>query len=208
MRFTFYAVLGAMALGGCLNAAPTGASPDMAGSKSDLGTSPLGDLGGFVFQADSPEVYVAKVKNVLVGLPPSDDEVNQVRSGAITLAALVDKWMALPAPSGSTYATLYEQKMSTFFQLAFQQTQITAADYINTDWHMVTTRARRGGTLFYDLAAAPNISDANGNPATDPQHATGFPSSTLPAFFGMELADQHEQPDARHHQSGAHRGHW
>ena len=33
---------------------------------------------GVNFSADSPAVYVAKVKNILVGLPPTDDEVAQV----------------------------------------------------------------------------------------------------------------------------------
>ena len=28
-----------------------------------------------MFQADPPAVYVAKVKNILVGLPPTDDEI-------------------------------------------------------------------------------------------------------------------------------------
>ncbi len=30
------------------------------------------------FQADQPYTYVAKVKNLLVGLPPTDDEIQQV----------------------------------------------------------------------------------------------------------------------------------
>jgi len=65
-------------------------------------------------------VYVAKVKNLLVGLPPTDDEIAQVTKDPTALGALVDSWIALPQ---------YDQKMRTFFELAFQQTQITSADF-------------------------------------------------------------------------------
>jgi hypothetical protein len=72
------------------------------------------------FQVDAPAVYVAKVKNILVGLPPTDDEVKQVTADPTALGVLVDQWMALPQ---------YQQKMLVFFELAFQQTQITTADF-------------------------------------------------------------------------------
>jgi hypothetical protein len=75
---------------------------------------------GILFSADSPEVYVAKVKNILVGLPPTDDEVAQVKANPSALGGLVDTWMAMPE---------YQQKMMVFFELAFQQTQINAADF-------------------------------------------------------------------------------
>ena len=72
------------------------------------------------FQIDAPAVYVAKVKNILVGLPPTDDEIKQVTADPAALGGLVDQWMTLPQ---------YQQKMLVFFQLAFQQTQITTADF-------------------------------------------------------------------------------
>jgi hypothetical protein len=72
------------------------------------------------FQADPPSVYVAKVKNVLVGLPPSDDEVAAVRADPKALRALIDGWMQLPE---------YQAKMQRFFELAFQQTQVSAVDF-------------------------------------------------------------------------------
>jgi hypothetical protein len=74
------------------------------------------------FQADPPSVYVAKVKNILVGLPPTDDEVKAVVADPRALGDLIDQWMALPA---------YSEKMQTFFALAFQQTQLTAVDFLN-----------------------------------------------------------------------------
>ena len=68
------------------------------------------------FQPDSPSVYVAKVKDILVGLPPSDQEIAAVVGNPNELGALVDGWMMLPQ---------YTQKMLRFFELAFQQTQVT-----------------------------------------------------------------------------------
>ena len=72
------------------------------------------------FEADPPSVYVAKIKNILVGLPPTDDEVKAVETDATQLGTLIDAWMALPQ---------YSQKMMRFFELAFQQTQVSIADF-------------------------------------------------------------------------------
>lgn len=72
------------------------------------------------FEADSPQVYVAKVKQLLTGLAPTDDEVAAVAADPGALKGLIDQWMTTPE---------YQQKMLTFFQLAFQQTQITTADF-------------------------------------------------------------------------------
>jgi hypothetical protein len=74
------------------------------------------------FAADPPAVYVAKVKNILVGQPPSDDEIAQVTADPNALGGLIDGWMKLPE---------YQQKMMVFFELAFQQTQINAADFVD-----------------------------------------------------------------------------
>ena len=72
------------------------------------------------FQADPPTVYLAKVKNLLVGLPPTSDEVAAVTADPTQLKPLIQGWMQLPQ-----YAT----KMQRFFELAFQQTQVTSADF-------------------------------------------------------------------------------
>jgi len=76
--------------------------------------------GGLPFQADPPTVYVAKVKDILVGLPPTDDEIAAVTADPNALKGLVDQWMTMPE---------YQAKMQVFFELAFQQTQITSADF-------------------------------------------------------------------------------
>ena len=77
-------------------------------------------VAGAPFVADPPAVYVAKVKNILVGLPPSDDEVTAVVNDPTALGGLVNQWMQLPQ---------YQQKLLVFFELAFQQTQVGIADF-------------------------------------------------------------------------------
>jgi hypothetical protein len=74
------------------------------------------------FEPVAPATYVAKVKNILVGLPPTADEIAAVEADPTALPGLVDTWMQLPE---------YQQKMLVFFQLAFQQTQITQVDFVN-----------------------------------------------------------------------------
>jgi hypothetical protein len=88
---------------------------------SDAGVPDGGaDSGVLAFQADPPTVYLAKVKNLLVGLQPTDAEVMAVAADPTQLKTLVQGWMQLPQ---------YSQKMERFFELAFQQTQVTVADY-------------------------------------------------------------------------------
>lgn len=96
---------------------PTVTPPTLDGSASDGGSA---DAGALAFQVDPPTVYLAKVKNLLVGLPPTSDEVAAVTADPTQLKSLVQGWMQLPQ---------YTTKMQRFFELAFQQTQVTAVDY-------------------------------------------------------------------------------
>ena len=111
-------VLSALIAAGCGGASekPSGGG---GGSGSFDGGSP--DVPApLPFQADQPYTYVAKVKNLLVGLPATDAEIQQVTADPTTLKTLIDDWMQLPQ---------YADKMKRFFELAFQQTQVTAADF-------------------------------------------------------------------------------
>jgi hypothetical protein len=72
------------------------------------------------FDPNPPSVYVAKVKNILVGLPPTDAEIAAVNADPTALGGLIDGWMQLPQ---------YNDKMMVFFELAFQQTQISQVDF-------------------------------------------------------------------------------
>jgi hypothetical protein len=86
------------------------------------GAPSKGSDAGFAFEASSAGTAVAKVKTLLVGLPPTADEVAAVAADPRALEGLVTQWMALPQ---------YAEKMKVFFALAFQQTQITQADFVD-----------------------------------------------------------------------------
>jgi hypothetical protein len=92
------------------------------GSNKPSSAVPPPDAGptGPAFEPVAPAVYVGKVKNLLVGLPPTDAEVTAVTADPTALGGLISGWMQLPQ---------YTQKMQRFFELAFQQTQVTANDF-------------------------------------------------------------------------------
>jgi hypothetical protein len=114
----------ALGVAACSSAANApGASGGASGGGGTAGVSssdggPGADAAPFV--AAAPASYIAKVKNVLVGLPPTDDEVAAVAADPAALKTLVGAWMKLPE---------YETKMKRFFELAFQQTQVSAVDF-------------------------------------------------------------------------------
>ena len=64
------------------------------------------------FQAVRPEVYGAKVKTLLTGLPLSTDEALELRDDPDSLADKVDAWQSMPEAV---------QKRIEFFRTAFQQ---------------------------------------------------------------------------------------
>jgi hypothetical protein len=107
---------------GCASSGSTGGAPGAAAGAGATASSSGGSGGGGSagFSPTTPSVYVAKVKNVLVGLAPTDDEVASVAADPSALKTLITGWMQLPE---------YRQKMLRFFELAFQQTQISEADF-------------------------------------------------------------------------------
>ena len=103
--------------GGVHDAGPSGPS-----ASDDAGVQPSHPDGGTTHvsqPADTAKVYVSKVKNLLVGAAPTDDEVRAVQTDPKQLGSLIDGWMKLP---------MYRSKLQTFFELAFQQTQISIND--------------------------------------------------------------------------------
>jgi hypothetical protein len=104
-----------------------GGTSSSSGGNGNGGGGPGADAGDdangpLPFAPDSPNVYVAKVKNVLLGLPPTDDELKAVIADPTQLGVLVDGWMKQQE---------YQTKMLRFFELAFQQTQITPIDFVD-----------------------------------------------------------------------------
>jgi hypothetical protein len=105
----------------CAVACSTGDPADPNGPPGAGNAAPSADgTNPTPFEPESPTFYVAKVKNVLVGLPPTDDEITAVKADPSKLKDLIDGWMKLPQ---------YADKMRVFFELAFQQTQVTLADF-------------------------------------------------------------------------------
>jgi hypothetical protein len=115
----------------------TGAGPSGAGMSSSVGAASSGgmsatgagggsaglDTGGPTvpatpFEAVNAITSVRKVKNVLVGLSPTDEEVALVTAmGAAGLQQLIAKWISDPATQ-----PFFRDKMIAFFRNAFQQT--------------------------------------------------------------------------------------
>jgi hypothetical protein len=114
------------------------------------------------FEAAAPRVYVAKVKNLLIGLPPSDEEVQRVIASPQALGPLVDGWMKRPE---------YQQKMLRFFQLAFQQTQINAGDFLDQIYAQIglneATTPLLLGNLQESFARTMLALTAQGHPLTE-----------------------------------------
>jgi hypothetical protein len=120
------------------------AQPDSNPAKpgSTGGGNPAGGGGGVgymppmtPFAPDTPYTYVSKVKNILIGLPATDDEVSAVandptaKTTANALQGLIQQWMQKKDPNNAEGLTYYQEKMIVFFKLAFQQTQIAATDF-------------------------------------------------------------------------------
>jgi hypothetical protein len=93
------------------------------------------------YAPDTPYTYVAKVKNILVGLPALDSEIQAVvddptaKTTANVLRGLIQSWMQIVDPNSPTSPmfpsgmTYYQEKMMVFFKLAFEQTQVTSVDF-------------------------------------------------------------------------------
>ncbi len=126
MRKRFFtSSLAALVVGGlaaCYGGGQLGGPDDPNGNSANPGADSGEPQGPLPFFPDPPNVYVAKVKNLLVGLGPTDDEIQEVTADPTQLGSLVDGWMQMPE---------YQTKMLRFFELAFQQTQIGASDFNN-----------------------------------------------------------------------------
>jgi len=94
--------------------------------KLDLASSSPGTDGGTIdaapFEPVSARIYVAKVKNLMLGLPATEDEIAAVEQDPTALRGLVDAWFVRPEA---------QAKFGTFFSKAFQQTQIGPADFFD-----------------------------------------------------------------------------
>jgi hypothetical protein len=98
-----------------------GACSHQDAKKPTAGDDGEGDAGTSApFEALGPEVYGAKIKTLMTGRGLNDDELDSLNDDPAALEALVQTWMEDPA---------WRERLLGFFQQAFQQTQVSAADY-------------------------------------------------------------------------------
>lgn len=94
----------------------------LVGKESDGGGSEEGDAPKPAFAPLTPAAYVAKVKGLLTGDPATADEVSRVESAPESLQTLIAEWQKSPG---------YRRRMLSFFTMAFQQGDVTAAMILN-----------------------------------------------------------------------------
>ena len=111
--------------GGAVGLACTGtldvSSPVAPGTDGADASTPPGP-GEIPFEPVSPRIYVTKVKNLMLGLPPTDEDIAAVTKDPAALRGLVDAWFVKPEA---------QAKFGNFFKKAFQQTQITQNDFLD-----------------------------------------------------------------------------
>jgi hypothetical protein len=71
------------------------------------------------YQPLSPRAYAAKVKDLLTGLPLTDQELAAVTANRAALPGMVDAWSQTPQ---------FKERMFDFFKRSFQQTQLDITD--------------------------------------------------------------------------------
>ena len=115
------------------------------------------------FERASTVSALGKVKNVLIGQPVTDAELAAVTADPQALRTLVDQWMVRPE---------FEGRMLAFFQTAFQQGQINAADFADqlpTACAAAATWCRASfRTSARASPAPPGSSSRRGAPSTRP----------------------------------------
>ena len=74
------------------------------------------------FEPVSARVYVPKIKNLMLGLPATEEEIAAVTNDPTALRAMVDAWFVRPEA---------QAKLGSFFSKAFQQTQISQNDFFD-----------------------------------------------------------------------------
>jgi hypothetical protein len=107
--------------------ATIGGIPGVGGSTVGAGGDSGGGTGGAPvgpFQAMPPFASVRKVKNLLVGLAPTDADVATVQAqGIVGLQSLITTWM-----TDAQFTNNFKNKMVSFFRNTFQQTGFSPTD--------------------------------------------------------------------------------
>ena len=155
---------------------------DVAATGKDAGT--IDPPGAIPFEPVSARIYVAKVKNLMLGLPPAEEEIAAVEQDPTALRGLVDAWFVRPEA---------QAKLGTFFSKAFQQTQIGPADFFD----QITVDQLPALPLFTQLQESMSRTAlktiANGQPFTDT--VTTHTIMMTPTMMSLYLALDELQVD-------------
>jgi hypothetical protein len=111
-------IMAALLAGSCVGKATSGTSPGAPGAGKPGGSGAVdpGPAPPPPWEALPPAVYASKVKDLLTGLPLSDQEL---AAAGGDLRPLIDGWMMTPQ---------FREKMFEFFQSSFQQVQLDISD--------------------------------------------------------------------------------
>ena len=120
----------AVACTGTLDVLPSQSSSGASGTGAGTSSSGAGALPDdapdaateIPFEPVQARVYVTKVKNLMLGLPATEEEISAVEQDPSALRDMVDAWFVRPEA---------QAKLGTFFSKAFQQTQISQNDFFD-----------------------------------------------------------------------------
>ncbi len=116
----------AIACSGSLDVSTASSSSSSAGSAGSRSPNGAGGTDAMTpeipFEPVAARIYVPKVKNLLLGLPATEDEIAAVAADPTALKAMVDAWFVKPEA---------QAKLGNFFSKAFQQAQISYADFFD-----------------------------------------------------------------------------
>ena len=136
------------------------------------------------FEAVPARVYVSKVKNLMLGLPATEEEIAAVDKDPAALRDMVDAWFVKPEA---------QAKLGNFFNKAFQQTQISQNDFFD----QLSVDNLTGLPLFTQAQESMSRTAlktiADGKPFTDTVTTHTF--MMTPALMAMYLAIDQSQVD-------------
>ncbi|MEP7119642.1 MAG: hypothetical protein ABJE95_01985 [Byssovorax sp.] len=118
----------ALTAGACIGKIGPDGATEAGGTGSPTTTTGTGGAGGgpymekFPYEHVSARIYVSKVKNLLIGQAATEDEIAAVEKDPAALHDMVHKWFVKPEA---------QDKLFSFFQKAFQQTQIGVNDFVD-----------------------------------------------------------------------------
>ncbi|MET0595613.1 MAG: hypothetical protein ABW133_23150 [Polyangiaceae bacterium] len=138
------------------------------------------------FEPVAARVYVPKVKNLMLGLPATAEEIAAVTADPTAFRDLVDAWFVRPEA---------QAKLANFFNKAFQQTQISPNDFFD----QLSVDSLTGLPVFTQAQESMSRTAlktiVEGRPFTDTVTTHTF--MMTPALMSMYLAiDQSQVDDA------------